>query len=185
MECGNASLGAGSVVCAPLRAARLDACVQRCTARLPCACSRQQGCWRMEWARAWTRTKNTRPSSALPIDTIIERSWHSRGGPGNTVGGEIRNVQNSEWRNLVKRKFHQFLNATATFGANSRIVAQEQESTLNGGCYWWVTVISNSLHLLNGCSYCLEAVGHNGNAHAKRAKSPTQKDGFLPSNTAA
>ena len=38
---------------------------------------------------------------------------------------------------------------------------------------------------LDGCSYLLEAVGHSGNVHAKRAKSDTEKNGLGPSHTMA
>ena len=38
---------------------------------------------------------------------------------------------------------------------------------------------------LVGCSDFPEALGHSGTAHAKRANSNTQKNGFGPSNTAA
>ena len=41
--------------------------------------------------------------------------------------------------------------------------------------------LSLSLSLVHACF--LEAVGHNGNVHAKRAKIDTPKNGFGPSNT--
>ena len=38
--------------------------------------------------------------------------------------------------NFGAEKFwHQFLNTAARFGTDSQIVAQEQSSTVNGGCY--------------------------------------------------
>ena len=61
----------------------------------------------------------------------------------------------------------------------------------------WSLLISTSLwvvavvcrRLLDGClgrrSYFLEAVGHKGNAHAKRATRGIQKDGLGPDNTEA
>ena len=70
-----------------------------------------------------------------------------------------------------------FLNAAAELGTRSRIVAEEQASTVNGGCYF--------LWAFGELLLVPEGAGHNGTAHAQSANNDAYKNGFGPSNTAA
>ena len=81
----------------------------------------------------------------------------------------------------AEKIWHRFLNATANVGTNSRIVAQGQAQTVNGGCQWargWL------LSFLTASGWVLLCPGACGaqNAPATRADSDTEKNGIGPSN---
>ena len=110
-------------------------------------------------------------SSPQPIWQISAPSCHTGPAPAiypppkvHTGEGRFRNMRNLEWRNLVR----------TTFGT-------KYETPMG----LWLVALKFSRLLdgcVDGCSCFLEAVGHNGNAHANRANNDT-KGGVEPLNT--